>query len=586
MLSTELLSAFHLLRRWPIAAAWLALGILAAVRLRVPKIHRIQLQAFPAAAVAAILGIAGVVGFTAILSPPNSTDAMAYHLPRVVYWAQAGSVAFFPTPYFNQIMLAPLAEYFMLQSFALSGGDHWVNLIAFGAFLGTIVVVSAIAQELELGARGQALAALFAATIPSAILQASGAKNDSLLTLWVACAVYFALRRNWMFLGFAVGLAVGTKATAYLFLPPLIGAAVLARGRPIPWVRATGWIAAGLLLVNAAQFGRNIQLSGSPLGYDSAHGDGAYRWPNERFGWKATVSNALRHTSEQLGARSPRWNQAVFEAVVRVHRWLGIDPQDRDTTWPGDRYEPPRSARNHEANASSKWHLLLMGIAAALLARRRAWRIYAAGLVAGFLLFCFYLKWQPYMSRLELPLIVLGMPLAAGLLETWRPWIAPAVVALFLVNDARPALFANWTRRLHGPGNLFTIPRDEAYFSDMAQWNNRESYVEAVDRTARSQCTLVGIDISHNELEYPFQALLRERNPAIRFVHTGVTNASARYYANPPPAPCAVFCPDCAHREEIVARYAGVGPPIEIGHFLLFLVAPEPRAGVLSLRDH
>jgi hypothetical protein len=190
------------------------------------------------------------------------------------------------------------------------------------------------------------------------------------------------------------------------------------------------------------------------------------------------------------------------------------------------------------------------------------------------------------MTRLELPVIVLAAPLDARIFDQPRQWWAAAALALFLLNNARPPLFENWTRPLRGPRNLFSISRDDAYFGDMAQWNNRESYLEAVERTARSGCALVGIDISRNELEYPFEALLRERNPAVQFVHTGVINATARYYTNPPPAPCGVFCPDCAHRPEIIERYRALGPPQEIGHFLLFLVAPEPRAGVSSSRDY
>ena len=103
----------------------------------------------------------------------------------------------------------------------------------------------------------------------------------------------------------------------------------------------------------------------------------------------------------------------------------------------------------------------------------------------------------------------------------------------------------------------------------MGQWNNRASYLESVDRTARSGCTEIGLDISENQLEYPFQALLRERNPRVRFVHTGVANASARYAAANAPPPCAVLCPDCAGIEKKVALYGAVGPPVTLDHFLL-----------------
>jgi len=168
-LLTEALSPFHLLHRGPLIAAWMALLSAAAIFLwtRRPAFPRVVFKPAQTAIAAAILAIACTVGVTAILSPPNSADAMAYHMPRVVYWAQAGSVAFFPTPYFNQIALPPLAEYLMLHTYAISGGDRFVNLVAFLAFLGCIAGVSSVAASLGLRGRGQAMAALFCATLPA-----------------------------------------------------------------------------------------------------------------------------------------------------------------------------------------------------------------------------------------------------------------------------------------------------------------------------------------------------------------------------------------------------------------------------------
>jgi hypothetical protein len=422
-------------------------------------------------------------------------------------------------------------------------------------------------------------AALFCATLPNGILQASGAKNEWLLALWLVCLLYFAVRGETAFTGLSFGLALATKATAYLFAPPLLGAVLLwtwLRDRRLPWVRLAMGLAAGALLINAPQYVRNLRLSGSPLGYDSAQGDGVFRWRNEHPGWRSAVSNLLRNGSEQIGARSERWNRSVFDAVVRIHGALGLDPQDPGTTWPGSRYEPPRNA-NHEANANNRWHLLLLAAAAicAVFARRTPWPWYAAGLAAAFVLFCFYLKWQPFLARLELPLFVAAAPLAAFLLERLRPPVLALAACLFLVSGTRLPALENWTRPLKGPHSLFTTDRDGNYFSDMVQWNNRRSYFDAVDLTARSGCTLVGLDISENQLEYPFQALLRERVPGARFVHTGVENASARYYPPEPPRPCAVLCLDCTGNQRKITLYTPVGPPVTVGRFLLFLAPPR-----------
>jgi hypothetical protein len=352
-----------------------------------------------------------------------------------------------------------------------------------------------------------------------------------------------------------------------------------AGGKPIR-CRHTGPAAVavilGILLINAPQYARNFNLSGSILGFDSAFGDGSFRWRNERLGWKPAVSNLLRNTSEQLGGRSAGWNQAVYRTVLSLHRTLGIDPNDPDDTWRCVEYSPPRND-NHEADANNRWHLLLLAIAAGAAAcwwikgRQARWLIYAAGPICGFAAFCVYLKWQPYFVRLELPLFVVSAPLAAALLDRLRPAALQVVVCIFLLTTARLPLLQNWTRRLQGPDSLLVTSRDRNYFNDMVQWNNSGSYLAAVDPIAAAGCATIGIDINRNQLEYPFQALLRERNPAVRFVHVGVKNVSARYASQPAPRPCAVLCADCAGIPEKVAEYRALGPPLTIGRFLLFL---------------
>ncbi len=572
---TEGLGAFGLLRPVPLAVCWMLVLILAAVR-RPSGLSRPALGRDPVVWLC-LLGIGVILtltGVTAAFSPPNSADAMAYHMPRVVYWAEQSSVRFFPTPYFNQIMLQPLAEYAMLHTYLLTGGDRLVNFVQWFGSVASIVGVSAVARELGARARGQAMAALFCATLPSGILASSGAKNDYWMAMWMVAAIYFALRfartgqtADAAFLGAASGLALLTKATAYLFLPWLLVAVLFARVRPGLVIAAAIAIA-----INAPQYVRNFQLSGSVLGFDSAQGDGLFRWRNETFGWKQTASNVLRNSSEQLGARSERWNQGVYHAVMEAHRRLGIDANDPGTTWRGSAYCPPRPA-NHEADAPNGWHLaLLLVVLFLVLARAERRRtLYGLALICGFLAFCAYLKWQPFQARLLLPLFVTAAPLAGVLEEIRGRGVPQFVLCLFLLSAARLPAVQNWVRPLKGPASVFHVARDDQYFADMGQWNNRESYRAAVEALAGSGCGVVGIDITNLQLEYPLQALLRERRPDVRFVHTGVENVSTKYRQPVDGAPCAVVCLDCAGDQTRLRRYAAYGNAATAGKFVVLV---------------
>jgi len=598
---TEGLGVIGAIRCGPLILCWSAVFLIAlvfAIRQRSrlgftpTSLNADALVLLCSAGIAVILALSAV---TAAFSPPNSADAMAYHMPRVVYWAEQSSVRFFPTPYFNQIMLQPLAEYMMLHTHVLSGGDRLINFVQWFASLASVVVVSSAARMFGVGRRGQAFAALFCATLPAAILASSGAKNDYWMAMWLIAAIYFALRftRTYrsidaVLLGAALGLALLTKATAYLFAPWPLAAIFLARAGKSQRRLAAGAViavAAGLAL-NVPQYVRNYGLSGSIMGFDTAQGDGYFRWRNETFGWKETASNMLRNLSEQLGARGAAWNEGVYHFVLQAHQRLGIDVNDPATTWRGSSFAPPRNA-NHEANAPNRWHLVvILAIAYVLILRafRRRERerpLYLLALFCAFTAFCAYLKWQPFLARLLLPLFVLSAPLAGVIGEiggqTWGPvrrssaQLAQLLICLFLLSNARLPLIENWVRPLKGPRSVLHTPRRVQYFSDMNQWDNQASYWKAVDLLAGSHCGVVGIDIADFQLEYPLQALLRERQPETRFIHTGVQNVSVRYAQPIGAHPCAIACLGCAGDPKRLSLYSDFRTAVRLDQFVIFL---------------
>jgi hypothetical protein len=525
-----------------------------------------------------------LTGLTAAFRPPNSSDAMAYHMPRVIYWAEMHSVRFFPTPYFNQIMLQPLAEYLMLHTYVISGGDHFVNFVQWASSVVCAIGVSAIGKCLGMRARGQWISALFCAALPSGILASSGAKNDYFLAMWLVAAVYFAFRLaqtfTWTdaaFAGAACGLALCTKATAYLFAPFILLAIVAPAVAKTPR-RMVGFLTAAVgiaITLNAPQYARNYSLSGSVMGFDSAQADHVYRWRNEDFGWKPTLSNILRNAGEQLGGRSSNWNRAVYETIHGIHARLGMDVNNPGTTWPGATYQAPRNA-NHEADAPNRlafFVLAILGCIAifkAFAGGNRRHALYAASLVIAFIAYCAYLKWQPFMARLLLPLFVLGSPLAGMLDEFPLSVVVELALCLLLLDSARLPALENWVRPVRGPQSVLHTDRDAQYFSDMGQWRNSASYYETARQLSATGCGLIGIDIARFQLEYPLQALLREQDPTVLFVHTGVNNVSTKYAPPVSGQPCAVVCLECANDPARLSLYRDFPKRNTAGEFVIF----------------
>ena len=192
--STEVLSAVDGLTRTGIALAWLAAGALAFLYLRrasrsfAPEWRSAlgekwagRPRTCPAGASGIVAGcviIAAGVGLIALVSPPNTPDAMLYHMPRAVYWLQHQNVSLYPTIYPPQVFMPPWSEYALTHLFALAEGDRFVNLVQWFSLVGCGLGVSLVARSLGAGPSGKVFAAAAAMTVPQGIMQASGAKND------------------------------------------------------------------------------------------------------------------------------------------------------------------------------------------------------------------------------------------------------------------------------------------------------------------------------------------------------------------------------------------------------------------------
>jgi hypothetical protein len=588
-LSTELLSLFRLITRPALAVAWLTLAVASffyAEKIRPIQPDKIDRGSEPDAASLDkldwfLLSLAGLlvalVGITAIVSAPNTWDAMAYHMSRITQWMTNRDVNLYPAFYSVQLFLSPWAEYAMMHLDVLYGGDRLVNLVEWFSMIGSIIGVSLIAQRLGAGVRGQILAAIACATIPAGLLEASGAMNTYVAAFWIVVAVYYLLRWNerqtWpvaLAIGSALGLAIMTKGTSYFFLPCVlltcwwIGSAA---SRKLLLVRAPVVLLA-ILVLNGPLFIRNYRLSGSPLGFASPLGDDTLRqYPNSRYSASITFANIVKNLSLHVATPVGAVNHEASRLVLASLRAFHIDPNDPADTYRGGFHL--NGVSSHEERAGNPLQLALIFVSILLLFSRRignrALRLFALGIVGSFVLFCALVRWQAWNARFHLPLFLLGVALAGVVLERRWPRVALTSAACLLLLAALPFVLLNSLRPLISvkSTSIFRQSRTEAYFADSHRWQFH-SYLGAASFVNATGCNSVGLDSSFDDFDYPMFALLGAGQGERKVRYSQVKNLTAEYSRPDSVPPCAVICLRCANSPAKWAQYRPVGGRVSV----------------------
>ena len=440
-------------------------------------------------------------------------------------WYAHHEVRFYPTGIDRQLWQPPAGEYLVLAGYGALGGRDWLaNLPQWLAGAGAVGACAWTVGLLGGTRRVRLLAAAIAALVPALVLEASSSQTDLLVSLWLLIATGLLVeryagrsgRRDPLWFGAAIGLAVATKGTALPFGLPLVLAYL---GRDLArrdWSALGAGLAAvvgGIGLLAGAQYFRNAEVFGDPLGPASIR-------PLLRpasLSPLVILSNAVTNLSLHFGTPWTGVNEALTRAVAALHRALGLDLQALYPYFGGYRVQ---GWSTHEDLAGSPFHVVLAGVALVALARRwktldGATRAYLGVVSGGAVLFVLTVRWQPFNTRLALPAALVAAPAIAIWLDRRRRAVAGAALTVLAVA-ALPALVWNASRPLLPPPagletaahrSVLTAPRLEQYFVNRPALTR--PYQVLVDRLGRGACRAVALQLGYDSWEYPLWVLGR-----------------------------------------------------------------------------
>jgi hypothetical protein len=572
VLLTELLSLMQKLDSLSLSIGWgvillvllvLLLWLVRKTELKLPNLMQVREkiyawmreQNFITWVMFALLGIqATLLLVVALTYAPNTYESMTYHLPRVMQWLQNGSLANFAASNVRDIYFPPFTEFVFLHQIALTGNDQYVNIVQWSAFLLCLIGVSAVAAELGAKRDIQIAAAVLGAGIPMAVLQATAARNDLVLTGWLLSLIWFGFRwvrqpASWFWAtvtGLSLGMALLTKATGFIYGLPLcllIGAFVIKNGGFRLGVLRGGGVLLLMLVLNLGPVARNLGFYMDPISAQQRVG-------TDFMSPAVFVSNSIRNVAMHVptDCKPPltivnqpgRWLLAGLE---HLHTLTGLSPTDAGTTWGYvDIFDRSLGCIYDEHYAGNALHMLLILCTCLTLPFLRSvsslTKWFALSLVMGFVLLNFTVRWQVWGTHVQLPLFVLWTPIVALMLSQVRQPDISRMAALLAVSLSFIWIYQNQMRPLSGLINGSMPPRNEQYFQyAKVYYPDFNSMTELIAGTG---CDRVGLNISSLALEYPLWIMLREKGFDGVIHHIDVPNET-RAFEDASFVPCAII---------------------------------------------
>jgi hypothetical protein len=456
--------------------------------------------------------------FQGFVYPPNNWDSLTYHMSRIMHWIGNGSVNHFQTHILRHLYQPPFAEYVILNLNLANGNDYFSNNVQGIYLIGCLFVAVAILKEFGVSANYKLFVCLLILTTPSVLLQATTTKNDIVVTFFILATIHFFRKItqskqpiDFVFLGLSIGLGMLTKSTFYVFTAPIIlilGISFLYKNVK---TKASFWLTQSLiaiviaLSINVTHFYRNYQVDQNILNIDKNE---AKSYSNESMSVSFFTSNGIKNLGLHLGFPF----QDLFDIGIRKwHEKNNIDINNPKLNYLGVPYEGARKLTTHEDYVPNTFQLLFIVCAFLFtvyqMVRYRKINLFLLSLwgilILQIILFVLYLKWQPWHTRLHIPLFIESCIILVITFKEYKFRKLTAIIVLticltgfvfyFVYNNLRPLIkHSKYTKDVS-----FYENRYRNYFSN--QLNLHREYKEIKESIIDN--TTIGLVMS--DWEYP-----------------------------------------------------------------------------------
>lgn len=386
--------------------------------------------------------------YQGLIYPPNNWDSLTYHMSRIMYWLGNENVNHFPTHILRHLYQPPFAEYIITHLNLLQGNDYFSNSVQLLFLFFCFLPLNELLKIFAVNRSSRLLSFLFCITIPSVVLQATTTKNDIVCAFFILTTILFLFKvykkvnlTNFVFLGLSIGLGMLTKGTFYIFILPSLLVFLAFFIASNLKQRTFNKIFLGLIsvffifIINVGHFSRNYKINQDILNIDDTEHK---MYSNEEMNGKYFISNLLKNVGLHIGYP---FNDVYEDFILEFHDNHKIDINNSKLNFNGTKYGKPLDFETHEDLVPNTFHFLTLIVLGfflliySLLKKKYTHLILLLLIVFQISLFVFYLKWQPWHTRLHIPIFVFSSLLVGICLNLIKnKYLLNLLVSFFLIN--------------------------------------------------------------------------------------------------------------------------------------------------------